>query len=60
MLAFRLAAGLCQVYVITSLLGPTEREALILASKFIRMIYRICAGHGSDHLAKLADAMNMA
>ena len=27
-------AGLCQVYVSTSLLGPTKREALILAEKF--------------------------
>ena len=31
---YALAAGLCKVYVSTSLLGPTEREALILALKY--------------------------
>ena len=60
MLAFLLAAGLCQVYVSTSLLGPTEREALILALRFTWIIYRTRTGHGSDHLAKLEDATKLA
>ena len=38
----------------------TEREALILALKFVWTIYRTRTGNGSDHLAKLEDAMKMA
>ena len=60
MLAVFFPGGLCQVYVSTSLLGPTKRAAFILALKQIWMNCRTRTGHGSDHLSKLEDAMKMA